>query len=201
MSFIQSMQERYTTKKYDPTKKISSEQLEELKEILHLSPSSVNSQPWKFIFVTDQETRNKLAKVSMHNGAKVEDCDTVIVFSRIENLELFENQVKISPHPIAFEYYKKLASTLSIEQIKAWLDRQVYLALGILLSACAEMKIDSTPMEGIEPEEYDKILGLRDYHTIVAVAVGYRDTDDKNQLSMKAKSRRALDEVVVVIPS
>jgi nitroreductase/dihydropteridine reductase len=199
MSFIKSMQERYTTKKYDQTKKISSEKIEELKEILRLSPSSVNSQPWKFIFVTDQEIRNKLAKVSMHNAAKVENCDTVIVFSRIDNLELFENQLKVSPHPIAFEYYKNLASTQSVEQIKAWLDRQVYLALGVLLSACAEMKIDSTPMEGIEPEEYDKILGLKDYHAIVAVAIGYRDVEDKNQLSVKAKSRRTFEEVIETI--
>ena len=198
MSFIQSMQKRYTTKKYDPTKKVSPEQIEELKEILCLSPSSVNSQPWKFIFVKDQETRNELAKVSMHNAAKVENCDTVIVFSRIDNLELFENQLKASPHPIAFEYYKNLASTQPAEQIKTWLDRQVYLALGVLLSACAEMKIDSTPMEGIEPEKYDKILGLKDYHAIVAVAIGYRDVEDKNQLSVKAKSRRAFEEVIEV---
>jgi len=193
------MQARYTTKKYDPTKKISPEQIEELKEILRLSPSSVNSQPWKFIFVTDQETRNKLAKVSMHNTAKVENCDTVIVFSRVDNLELFESQLKVSPHPIAFEYYKKLANTQAVEQIKTWLDRQVYLALGILMSACAEMKIDSTPMEGIEPEEYDKILGLEDYKSLVAVAIGYRDEEDKNQLSIKAKSRRTLKEVIKTI--
>ena len=199
MSFIQSMQERYTTKKYNPTKKISTEQIEELKEILRLSPSSVNSQPWKFIFVKDQETRNKLAKVSMHNGAKVENCDTVIIFSRIDNLELFESQLQASPHPIAFEYYKNLANTQSVEQIKTWLDRQVYLALGVLLSACAEMKIDSTPMEGIEPEEYDEILGLTDYKSLVAVAIGSRDVEDKNQLSMKAKSRRPLEEVVVAV--
>lgn len=199
MSFIQTMQQRYTTKKYDSTKKIALEQIEELKEILRLSPSSVNSQPWKFIFVKDQEIRNKLAKVSMHNGAKVENCDTVIVFSRIDNLELFENQLKVSPHPIAFEYYKNLASTQPVEQIKTWLDRQVYLALGVLLSACAEMKIDSTPMEGIEPEEYDKILGLKNYQTIVAVAIGYRDTEDKNQLKVKAKSRRPLHDVVKTV--
>jgi len=193
------MQERYTTKKYDPTKKIAQAQIEELKEILRLSPSSVNSQPWKFIFVTDQETRNKLAQASMHNTSKVENCDTIIVFSRVDNLELFEDQLKVSPHPIAFEYYKNLANTLPADQIKTWLDRQVYLALGVLLSACAEMKIDSTPMEGIEPEKYDKILGVKNYQTIVAVAIGYRDENDKNQLSIKAKSRRSLSEVIETI--
>lgn len=199
MSFIQSMQERYTTKKYDPTKKISLEHIEELKEILRLSPSSINSQPWKFTFVSNQETRNKLAKVSWHNTSKVEDCDTVIVFSRINNIELFEKQIEETLHPGAINYYKEFLKPQPEEQIKSWFDRQVYLALGVLLSACAEMKIDSTPMEGIEPEEYDKILGLENYQTIVAVAVGYRDVEDKNQPSVKAKSRRPLDEVVKAV--
>ncbi len=199
MSFIQSMQERYTTKKYDPTKKISTEQIEELKEILRLSPSSINSQPWRFTFVSEQETRNKLAQVSWHNTSKVEDCDTVIVFSRINNIELFEKQIEEIQHPGALGYYNDLFKSQSEEQIKSWFDRQVYLALGVLLSACAEMKIDSTPMEGIEPEEYDKILGLEDYRTIVAVAVGYRDKEDKNQPSVKAKSRRAIGKVIETV--
>ena len=45
MSFIKSIQNRYTTKKYNVSKKIENEKIEELKEILHLSPSSINSQP------------------------------------------------------------------------------------------------------------------------------------------------------------
>ncbi len=43
MSFIKSMKNRYTTKKYDNTKKIDAEKIQELKEILQLSPSSINS--------------------------------------------------------------------------------------------------------------------------------------------------------------
>ena len=56
MSFINAMQERYTTKVYDETKKIDPKHIEELKESLRLSPSSINSQPWKFTFVSDQDT-------------------------------------------------------------------------------------------------------------------------------------------------
>ena len=49
------MEQRYTTKKYDVSKKIENQKIEELKEILRLSPSSINSQPWKFTFVSDKE--------------------------------------------------------------------------------------------------------------------------------------------------
>ena len=52
---LQLMKERYTTKKYDVSKKINFNIIEELKQILHLTPSSINSQPWKFHFVSDEK--------------------------------------------------------------------------------------------------------------------------------------------------
>ena len=84
-------------------------------------------------------------------------------------------------------------------KLKSWFGRQVYLSLGILLGACAQMGLDSTPMEGIEFERYDEILGLTTYKTMVAVAVGIRDENDANQPKFKPKSRRALEDVVTVI--
>ena len=190
------MQTRYTTKKYDPSKKIESSKIQELKEILRLSPSSINSQPWKFTFVSDQETKEKLSKHSWHNTNKVLDCDTLIVFSRIDNLELFEQHVNDNLPQSSIDYYNNYIKPQTEDQIKAWFDKQVYLALGILLSACAQMGIDSTPMEGVEPEYYDKILNQTDYATIMAVAIGHKDPEDKNQPSKNPKSRKDLDDVV-----
>ncbi|MEL6561443.1 MAG: winged helix-turn-helix transcriptional regulator [Bacteroidota bacterium] len=60
MSFLTSMQQRYTTKKYDSSAKIAAAEIAELKEILRLSPSSINSQPWKFTFVSDTATKKAL---------------------------------------------------------------------------------------------------------------------------------------------
>jgi len=54
MNFLELAQQRYTTKKYNPTQKITNEEIETLKQILQLSPSSINSQPWHFTFVADQ---------------------------------------------------------------------------------------------------------------------------------------------------
>lgn len=183
MSFLTAMQERYTTKKYNDSKKIDSQHIEDLKEIVRLSPSSINSQPWRFTFVSDQETKEKLSKVSWLNTEKVTDCDTVVVFSRIDSPELFEKQIEEELPKGAVDYYKEFIKPKPNAEIKAWFDKQVYLAIGILLSACAEMDIDSTPMEGIEPDNYDKILGIKNYKTLAAVAIGYRDEEDKNQPS------------------
>lgn len=199
MSFIQAMQQRYTTKKYDATMKIEQQKIEELKEILQLSPSSINSQPWKFTFVSDLEVKAKLSKVSWVNTEKVMDCDTVIVFSRVNDLSIFEAQIERELPEGAVNYYKEFIKPMPEAEIKSWFDRQVYLSLGVLLSACAEMGIDATPMEGIEPENYDKILGNKEHATIVAVAIGYRDPEDFNQPSKKPKSRRALNDVVEIV--
>ena len=94
MSFIESMHNRYTTKTFDSSKKIKRNIIQELKEILRLSPSSINSQPWKFTFISDNETKQMLANVSWLNTNKVLDSDMVVVFSRINNIDLFEKQIE-----------------------------------------------------------------------------------------------------------
>ena len=196
MSFLSSLEQRYTTKKFNPSQKLSAEVKEELKQILRLSPSSINSQPWQFTFVSDPGVKEKLSKVSWLNTDKVVDCDTMVVFSRLNSPEQFEKQIEEELPEGAVNYYKEFIKAWPNEKILAWFDRQLYLSLGVFLSACAEMGIDSTPMEGIEPENYDKILGQTDYDSVVAVAIGYRDTEDFNQPSKNPKSRRKLEQII-----
>ncbi len=197
MNFLQSMQERYTTKKYNPERAISKDDIQALEEILRLTPSSINSQPWQFSFVSDQTLKELLSEHSKINTQKVLDCDTLVVFSRIDSLEMFEEQIKRELPQKAYDYYKDKIKSMPDEAIKNWFDKQVYIALGVFLSACAQMKIDATPMEGIEPEAYDRILEQQGYTTLVAVAIGYRAQDDQNQPSITPKSRIALHRVIV----
>jgi len=196
MSFLESMQQRYTTKMYDHSKKIEARKIEELKQILQLSPSSINSQPWKFTFISDTKIKNELAGASLFNDKKIENCDTLVVFSRINNIQLFEKQIAETLHEGAVGYYNQFIKPQSEDQIKCWFDKQVYLALGVFLSACATMKIDATPMEGIETEKYDAILNANNYQTILAVAIGYKDMEDFNRIEKKPKSRRAFNQVI-----
>ena len=199
MNFKEAIEKRYTTKKYDPSKKLTDDQIQELMEIVRLSPSSINSQPWKFTFVRDQKLKEKLSKVSWVNTDKIIESDCIIVFSRINDVDLFESQISEELPEGAVNYFKEFIKPQPLHQTLAWFDRQVYLALGILLSVCASMGIDSTPMEGIEPDNYDKILELKDYKTLVAVAIGHRDSEDFNQPHKKPKSRRPKEKVVQFI--
>ena len=88
---------------------------------------------------------------------------------------------------------------MSVPEKKAWNTRQVYIALGQLMTAAAVLGIDTCPLEGISPADYDEILGLKDsgYATAVACAVGYRALEDK--YASAAKARFPLEKVVVHI--
>ena len=197
MNFLTQMKNRYTVKKYNPQAKIREEQIAELKEILNLSPSSINSQPWNFIFVHDQELKKQLAEVSFINKEKVLDCSHLIIFQVLKNTEDFEQQIEEHLPEGNVNYYKTRVKTKGEEAVKSWLGHQVYLSLGILLSACATMGIDSTPMEGIEPDLYDDILNNEKYETLFAVAIGEKDETDKNHPKFNPKTRLRAEKVIV----
>lgn len=199
MSFLDIANSRYTTKKYNSELKISDDKIEQLKEILRMSPSSIDSQPWLFTFISDQEMKDKLSKESYFNEHKVHDASQIVVFSVIDNLQKFEEQIKATLPEGSIAYYNQNIKTQPVENIKNWMTHQVYLSLGFFLSACAEMNIDSTPMEGINIDGYNQILNQKDYKPVFAVAIGYRDTNDSNQPSITPKSRLKLDKVITSI--
>ena len=62
-----------------------------------------------------------------------------------------------------------------------WAARQAYIALGNLMTCAAVLGVDACPMEGLNPAEYDRVLGLNGsgYATVVACALGYRAASDK----------------------
>ena len=71
--------------------------------------------------------------------------------------------------------------------------------MGNLMTAAAELHIDTCPMEGFEPEKYDEILGLNDtdYTAVVVVTLGYRSDEDPTKDGPKIrKSNEQLFETV-----
>jgi nitroreductase / dihydropteridine reductase len=202
MSFLHLATTRYTTKQYDPVRKIAETDIQALKEILRLCPSSINSQPWKFSFISDLVLKSQLADVSFHNTRKVLNASHIVVFNVIDSVPVFEADIKQRLPEPAVGFYNLRVKPLSEVEIKTWFAHQAYLALGFFLGACASMGIDSTPMEGIDTNAYnailqtDKRLHLQDYKSLFAVAIGYRDPNDANQPTITPKKRRDLDEVV-----
>lgn len=188
MSYLQLMQNRYTTKKYDSTYSIEPSKIDELKRILTLTPSSINSQPWHFSLVSNPDIKKELSLFSFFNSEKVVECSHLLVFHVLDNLEIFEQQLSQSGESYLL-YFQNMRNNLGDERAKVWLSKQLYIALGIALSACADLNIDATPMEGIQNEEYDRILGIKNYKVVLAVAMGRHHTDDYNHISKVAKKR------------
>lgn len=198
MTFLELAHSRYSTKKYDPALRLNQDQLSDLKEILRFTPSSINSQPWKFIFIENDDLKAQLAEKSLHNLNKIKEASNLIVFAVEDNLSHYQQFVDNEMNEVTREYFNNSLKSWGEQGVKEWFTRQVYIALGFCLSACASMNIDSTPMEGIEIEAYKEILGLDNHKPLFAVAIGYRDSEDSNQPSIRPKSRRNLDDVVQV---
>lgn len=196
MSFLDLAQTRYATKRYNPAKPIPPGKIEELKQILRLTPSSINCQPWKFTFVQDPELKAKLAAVSMYNEHKIQDAPLLIVFQVVQDLEVFEDFARNEWEERMAEMFFQAREALSEAQIQGWFTHQVYIALGFCLAACASLELDATPMEGIEKEKYAELLGCTSHHPVLAVCVGYRADDDFNDPAHQPKIRRALEVVV-----
>ncbi|KIO52776.1 nitroreductase family protein [Flavobacterium hibernum] len=197
MSFLDLAKSRYATKKYDATRKIGEEKIEELKEIIRLSPSSINSQPWKFTFVTNEAVKKELAAQSYMNEQSINDVNLLVVFSVMEDIEYFEKRnISILPEAWRKLFYEPMIKSNGDVATKSWMEHQVYLSLGYFLSACISMGLDATPMEGINIEAYKQILSQDGYTPLFSVSVGYADLSDWAHPSVLPKSRFELEEVV-----
>jgi len=197
MSFLDLAKSRYATKKYDATRKIGEEKIEELKEIIRLSPSSINSQPWKFTFVTNEAVKKELAAQSYMNEQSINDVNLLVVFSVMEDIEYFEKRnISILPEAWRTLFYEPMIKSNGDVATKSWMEHQVYLSLGYFLSACISMGLDATPMEGINIEGYKQILSQDGYTPLFSVSVGYADLSDWAHPSVLPKSRFELEEVL-----
>ena len=183
---------RYATKQFDPKRKISPSDWAVLEEALMLTPSSFGLQPWKFVVVTDQAIREKLVAVSWEQR-QVADASHLVVFAIKKNFgereidDYLSRVVEIRGGTMEslLGYRERVLGSLikgrSDAARKTWESNQVYIALGNFLTSAALLGIDACPLEGIDPVQYDKILGL-DQHglgAMVAAAAGYRAEGDK----------------------
>lgn len=196
MDIIKLLQSRYTTKVYDPSFRLSEEQLATIKEVLRLSPSSINSQPWAFELIEDEALKSVLAEESRSNLERVKQASLLIVFYTYRDVEIFIKERIDTQEPPVQTYFHSYVASQGSEAIQAWQTHQVYIALGVLLTSLASMGLDSTPMEGMNVDKYDKILGREKYRPVLAVLVGRHAEDDFNHPNRKIKQRR--NDVIVL---
>lgn len=184
---------RYATKKFDATRKIPAETWEALERALVLSPSSFGLQPWRFVVVENPDVRAALRPFAW-DQPQVMDASHLVVFARrlvvgpdsVERHLDRVSHVRAVPRGVLEEYRKAMLGSLASPaglpggSMEVWTRSQVYIALGMFLSACAMMGVDSCPMEGFNPAGFDQVLGLKEhgYASVVAATAGYRASDD-----------------------
>ena len=198
-AFLENQNWRYATKKFDATKKITAEDLDILKEAIRLSSSSYGLQPYKVILVENPELRAKI-QPSAWGQSQIVEASHLIVFANEINFGTIgiDDYIKNASETRAIpaeslqgyaDFMKANITALSEDNRNNWTAKQTYLALGNLLNAAAELKIDVTPMEGFVPAEVNEILGLEalGLNATLIATLGYRHEDDATQYYKKVR--------------
>lgn len=205
MSFLKKLNWRYATKAFDTQKKVSEENLNKILEAIRLAPTSFGLQPFRVEVITDQKLKD-LLKTHGWNQPQYSTASHVLCFvalTEVKNritqyLDLASNGDAEARKKL--EGYEKMMrgamEPRSVEDLKIWATKQAYIALGFAMAACAELEIDSCPMEGFIPAEVDKVLGLKSGEfSAVMLPIGFREAsanprgkvrfDSKNMFSFR----------------
>lgn len=207
---------RHTVKKYDASKRIPREDLSVLFEAMRLSASSINSQPWKFVVIESREARERMSRTFARNykfnQPHIFDCSQIILFAynprytrenygEVVDRGIEDKRTKPENRESAFgSYVFAELNTDESGNTGNWTKAQTYLALGNTLHTLARLKIDCTPMEGIDTElvnqEFKKELA--GYQCDVALAIGYHHPKDDYNAGLP-KSRLSSDSIFLHI--
>lgn len=198
-NYIENLQWRYATKKFDASQKVSDENLKILLESMQLTASSYGLQPYHIFIITNSEIREKLKPVSWDQTQIVDASHLIVLASKtkvdadwIDGYLTNMSETRNIPFEALNDYSDFMKSKilpLSPEEQATWAAKQNYLVLGNLMSAAAELKIDTCPIEGFEPEAYNKILGLSEkkLNATLVAAIGYRSSEDESQHYKKVR--------------
>jgi len=198
---------RYAVKSFDGNRSIASDTWDALEQALVLTPSSYGLQPWKFLVINDAALKAELRTHSW-NQSQITDCSHLVVLLAKRSIDSsdLERLIQATAHTrgieaTGLEGYKGMMQRDLVEgprsqTIGTWASNQVYIALGNLMTAAALLGVDSCPIEGFSPPDYDRILGLENspYRSTVVCPCGYRSPDDK--YAALAKVRYPLSELI-----
>ena len=208
-TFLENQNWRYATKKFDSTKKISNEDLNTLKEAIRLSSSSYGLQPYTVFIIENPDLRAKIQPAAW-GQSQIVDASHLIVFANRTNVtdedidSYLKNVAQTRNLPDTAikgygDFMKGGIGAKSVEEKVNWTSKQTYLALGNLLNAAAELKIDVTPMEGFVPAQVNEILGFDKLglNASLLAPIGYRSTEDATQHLKKV--RKSNEELFITL--
>jgi nitroreductase/dihydropteridine reductase len=207
---LQKLQWRYAAKKMNPEKPVPQEKVDRILEAARLAPTSSGLQQFEIIVVKNKDVREKIKEKAWGQG-QVTDCSHLLVFAAWDNYTperinmMFDltNTERNSKNE-GWENYRNMLlgsyPTRDAEVNFQHAAKQAYIGLGAALIAAAFEEVDSTPMEGFDPDAIDDILGLRAraLRSVVIVPLGYRE-EDKDWLANLKKVRRPTSQFITEV--
>ena len=200
---------RYATKKMDATKTVPQDKLDAIIEAVRMAPTSSGTQPFELIVVSNPDLRAKIAEAA-GGQTPITDGSHVLIFAAWDNYteERIDEVLQLNltargDLPLIHDYYNNLKANYvprDAEINYAHAARQAYIALGFAMLAAAEQEVDSTPMEGFDPDAVDAILELRQrgLRSVVLLPLGYRE-EGADWLLPMPKVRKSRDTIVTEI--
>ena len=213
MDLLNISKTRYTTKAYDPIRKIPQEQITRLLEILRLTPSSINIQPWHFFIADNQAAKERIAKALVgkyaYNAPKVLESSHTILFCTKADISEQHLDNLLTQDDISGRFKDSTAKQGQKDSragyvnyyrnekgdIQRWAENQTFIALGQILLAAGIEGIDATPMGGFDEQILSEELHLKEKGLIpsVLLTLGYRSENDFN--AKLPKSRLSKEEI------
>ncbi|WP_412518308.1 NAD(P)H-dependent oxidoreductase [Staphylococcus simulans] len=209
---LQAFNFRHATKRFNPEKKVSTEDFHTIIESGRLSPSSIGSEPWRFLVVQNEDLRQKLKEVSWGAQGQLDTASHFVILLARKNvrpgtayLTHIMKEIKHVPDDVLedmnkrYEVFQNDSLNLyeSERSLWDWASKQTYIALGNMMSVAALIGVDSCPIEGFSMKDVTQLLvdeGLMnedEFLPSVMVAFGYRAEDPK-----RGKTRQSYDDVI-----
>ena len=168
MNVTQAIQQRRSIKHYDPTHRMTSQEIESLMALAMLSPTAFNIQHWRFVVVTDPVLRHQIRAVSW-NQAQVEEASLLIVlaadlkaWAKAPSRYWINAPQAVQDYlvPAIGHYYENNEQAQRDEAM-----RSCGIAAQTIMLAAKEMGYDTCPMDGFDFDAVAKLINLPSDHT------------------------------------
>ncbi|PRR94828.1 nitroreductase family protein [Bacillus atrophaeus] len=193
--FMEIMKGRRSIRSYDPSVKISKEEMTEILEEATTAPSSVNAQPWRFLVIDSPEGKEKLAPLASFNQTQVTTSSAVIaVFADMNNADylekIYSKAVELGYMPQEVKDRQIAALTAHFEKLPAQVNRETILIDGGLVSMQLMLTArahgyDTNPIGGYDKENIAEAFGLEKERYVPVMLLSIGKAADKGYASYR----------------
>ena len=209
MELLDKLNWRYAAKAMNG-EKVSQDKVDNIIEAARLAPTSSGLQPFEIMVITNQDIKEQIRPIAW-NQSVITDCSHLLVFvawdtytqDRINKMFDLTNEVRGFKNEGWEAYRQMLLGSYPQQDAEVNFNhaaKQAYIAFSAAIIAAAYEGVDATPIEGFDPAEVDKILGLREkgLRSAVMLPIGYRNADNDWLVNLK-KVRKSTEDLVTVI--